>query len=167
MSVRPKRYVDRRSRIAKTLGQLDHLILIADSNKQDIALTGYLTNFLVLRLSGALEYCLGEAIRLHLDRCANPEVAQFVERSTDRLMNLDADKIEGLFARFSNEWATKVKVYLDKDENRQRLNSLIGTRNVLAHGGSSTVRLAEIYRYKTLVEELLDEIVAFLDPKAP
>lgn len=167
MNARQQRYVDRRGRIAKTLGQLDELILVADSNRQDIALTGYLTNLLVLRLSGALEYCLGEAIRLHLDRCANPEVAQFVERSTARMMNLDADKIEGLFSKFSDQWAAKVKAYLDKDENRQRLNSLIGTRNVLAHGGSSTVRLAEVYRYKALVEELLDEILAFLDPKVP
>lgn len=167
MNARPQRYVDRRGRIKKTLDQLDELILIADSNKQDIVLTGHLTNFLVLRLSGALEYCMGEAIRLHLDRCANPEVARFVELTTDRLMNLDSNKIESLFGKFSDQWANNVITYLNEDENRQRLNSLIGTRNVLAHGGSSTVRLAEIYRYKTLIEDLLDVIVDCLDPKRP
>jgi RiboL-PSP-HEPN len=167
MSPRQPRYADRRGRIKKTLSQLDELILLADSNKQDVVLTGYLTNFLVLRLSGALEYCVSEALKIHLDRCGNPEVTRFVELSTERLMNLDSNKLENLFSKFSDQWAATVKAYLDMDENRQLLNSLIGTRNVLAHGGSSTVRLGEVYRYKTLIEELLTAIVNCLDPRRP
>ena len=165
MRSRQSMYVDRRGRIKKALNQVDDLILLADSNRQDLVLTGHLTNFLVLRLSGALEFCVSEVIKLHLDHCANPEVNRFVELSTDRLMNLDSARIEGLFAKFSDQWSDAVKAHLDRDENRQLLNSLVGTRNVLAHGGSSTVRLSVIYRYKTLIEELLKVILDCVDPR--
>lgn len=163
--MRPQRYIDRRGRIKKALSQLDDLILLADSSKQDIVLTGHLTNFSVLRISGTLEYCVSEAIKLHLDRCSDPEIARFVESSTVRLMNLDAEKLERLLARFSERWAEAVRAYLEIDENRQQLNSLIGTRNTLAHGGSSQVRLDTIYRYKALLEDLINLIVDLLDPK--
>lgn len=129
-------------------------------------LSGDMAKYLVILVSGWVEQSLYELAR---ERCRREvgggPLLSFALSHLDRTHNPWSEHIRSTVSRFSEDWATTFDSILT-DDRRDALHSVLGLRNVIAHGESrnAATSVGRVKGYFDTCVELMDEVADLLDP---
>ncbi len=119
--------------------------------------------YLCVLVSGYLEKSISELVLEHSRRAGGPTLQRFVEQSTRRFTNANAEKIKSLLGSFNADWKLALDGFL-VDEWKDAVDSVVGLRHLIAHGGSAGVTFSRVRRYYERVQEVVDEIARLCAP---
>jgi hypothetical protein len=119
----------------------------------------FLNDYAVVRMAGYLEQLCFLAISGRIGEATNGHVQTFVNSWFYKSPNLTSSQFSALFARFGPEIAERIKQFLEEHLNRDLLNSLLETRNAVAHGKEfSRSGRGNLQSYRVLVADI-DRVV--------
>lgn len=115
----------------------------------------YLNDYAAVRMAGYLEQLCFHAISGRIGEIASGSPQAFINSWFYKSPNLTAQQFRDLFKRFGPEVDAQVMAFLDDGLNRELLNSLLETRNSVAHGKeNSQVGRQSLQTFRTLVAEV-------------
>lgn len=119
--------------------------------------------YLCVLVSGFLEKAVAELVVEHSRRSGGPTLQRFVEASTRRFTNANAQKLKELLGGFNPDWRTKLDAILI-DEFKDAVDSVVGLRHSIAHGGSAAVTYSRISEYYKQIQLVVGEIADLCAP---
>lgn len=115
----------------------------------------YLNDYAVVRIAGYLEQLCFHAISGRVGEVTGGHLQLFVNSWFFKSPNLTAQQLRDLFKRFGPDIDLKVKAFLDDGLNRELLDSLLETRNAVAHGKDySQTGRASLQAFRGVLDEL-------------
>lgn len=130
-------------------------------NADEISIThqSFLNDYAVVRMAGFLEQLCFNAISGRIGEATGGHLQTFVDSWFYKSPNLTAPQFRDLFKRFGSDVDDEILRFLGEQLNRELLNSLLETRNAVAHGKEYSRAGRESLRsYRTLVADV-DELV--------
>ena len=94
----------------------------------------YLNDYAVVRIAGYLEQLCFHAISGRMGEVTNGHIQSFINSWFYKSPNLTAYQLRELFKRFGPDIDQRVQGFLADGLNRELLDSLLETRNAVAHG---------------------------------
>ena len=90
----------------------------------------------------------------------------YLEFSLRRLTNVDRDRLLNIVGSFDAGWRTEMEKFVI-DERQAAINSIVGLRNDIAHGGGSSLSLRQVAKYWQGVQEIVDKLADLMlrDPR--
>ena len=107
-------------------------------------------------LENSVEICLSE----YCKQRSNIQIQNYVRSQLYYFQNPKMDEIQKLFGVFSRQWQERLEIEC-KGELSDAVNSIVGNRHKIAHGGSVSLTIGGLHKYyqKALkVVDLLQEI---------
>ncbi len=138
--------------------RLDDLFGLVKSLDYDSELKPHLARYLCVLVSGFLEVSMKEIYLKYSRARAGSRVVNFVGSELGYFQDPDMGKILQLTGRFSQEWAKDLEA-ITEGEIKEQVNSVVHTRNKIAHGenvGISYVQIQEYYRTVVRLVDLID-----------
>lgn len=120
----------------------------------DTELSADLARYLCVLVAGFVETSLFEFVSEHARTRAQPQIQRFVESRTRRIQNVKFQKLCDLMGAFSSAWRIDLEAFADP-EQRDALNSVVSTRNEIAHGGSVGITFAQLEKHYKKILKLL------------
>jgi hypothetical protein len=118
---------------------------------------------LCVLISGHVEKSIGDLLLVYADGKTARPILGFLEAAVRRLTNMDTDRVLVAVGSLDHGWRVAMEVFID-DRRRQALNSVVGLRNDIAHGGVGSITLNQIERYWEAIQEVVDEVERLLGP---
>jgi len=116
---------------------------------------------LCVLISGYVERAVAEIILEYAKGKTARPLLGFVETNVRRLRNLDRDRLLAIVGSLDAQWRNQMDAYL-VDERQAALNSVVGLRNDIAHGGSAPVSFRQVEKYWLTVQEIVDKTAEVL-----
>ena len=113
--------------------------------------------YLCVLVSGYLEKAVSELVLEHARRSGGPTVQRYVEMTTRRFTNANAEKLKNLLGNFDADWRLKLDAIL-VDEFKDAVDSVVSLRHLIAHGGSAGLTYHRIHDYYLRVQKVIEEI---------
>ncbi|MEV7070059.1 HEPN domain-containing protein [Streptomyces sp. NPDC093990] len=110
--------------------------------------------YICIRLSGYLEQLIYNAVCAYVSDASGGAAREFALSWFKNAPNLSPGALEALIERFGQDWLQDLKDFLDKENNRSSLGTLIKIRNDTAHGKSYAGSLANVSSYKKLIDDI-------------
>jgi hypothetical protein len=133
-----------------------------DSNV-DLEAKSDFAKYLCVLVAGYLEKAVAELVLEHARRSGKATLQKYVETNTKRFTNAKCEKLKALLGSFDNDWRNRLDLIL-KDEFKDAVDSLIGLRHQIAHGGSASVTYQRINDYYERIQMVVDEIAEICVP---
>lgn len=115
----------------------------------------FLNDYAVVRMAGYLEQLCFHAISGRVGEATEGYLQSFVNSWFYKSPNLTATQFRDLFKRFGPEIDNVVIQFLNEHLNRELINSLLETRNAVAHGKEfSRSGRENIQSFRALVENI-------------
>ncbi len=122
------------------------------------------SRYLCVLVSGFVERSVAEIISAYAqDKTAAP-LRSFLDTSLKRLQNVDVERLLNTIGSLDAGWRSELEAYIN-DERKAALNSIVGLRNEIAHGGGSSVSLRQVAKYWEAVQEIIDKVEELLLPE--
>jgi len=123
---------------------------------------------LCVLLSGFLEKSIAEIIVQYANGKAASPLRAYVETSLRRLTNIDKDRLLNLIGSFDARWREQLDAFV-VDERQAAINSIVGLRNDIAHGGGGSISLLQVEKYWKSIQEIVDKLAEIMlsDPRQP
>lgn len=102
--------------------------------------------YLCVQVSGFLEQSIRNSTAEYVASRADKRVANFVTRATNRLTNLDTEKIKEHLLKFDPKWQPTLDSLL-VEEVKDAINSVVALRHRIAHGQSADITIARVKGY--------------------
>lgn len=155
-----------RREVARLKGKLDATLKRAPSPSADIENQADFAKYFCVLVSGFLENALIALVLDFVQKQSPPEVQLYVEKRLDRWTNPSTDKVLILLGDFSADWRKRAEAFII-DDRKATVNSLVGLRHQIAHGGSVGTSIAQVKVYYLATIEVVDFIADLIDPPAP
>lgn len=118
---------------------------------------------LCVLLSGFVERSVADIVLAYAqDKTAAP-LRSFLEASLRRLTNVDKDRLLRVVGSLDAAWRGELERFV-VDERQAALNSIVGLRNDIAHGGGASISLRQVERYWVVLQEVIDKLEEILMP---
>ena len=135
------------------------LISEADKFEADkIELRAHWARYLCVLASGYLENALKEIYGRYARSRSDPAIANYVERSLNRIQNPKAKRFVETASAFNKEWEESLRSFLELDGKKEAIDAIISNRHRIAHGQDSTITLAQVRDYLAKSEEVVEFI---------
>jgi len=155
-----------RHEIARLKKDLEELYVRADPRTVgDLELAADLGQYLCLRVSGYLEQATAVILRDFCVKNSWGPVQHFAHSWLDRMPNLSSDALIKMVRRFNGEWANELDEFLQYEERKTSLNSLVGIRNGVAHGKQQGLSRNRAWEYFELVESIIEWLLERFVPE--
>lgn len=144
----------------KLASRVRHLQSLIDkarlASSDDLSLQGHWGRYLCILVAGFLEKTIGEIYAEFGRRAGSDPVARFVERKVARIRNPKSQQFIEIAASFKQEWSTQLEIFLNRDGRREAIDSIINTRNLVAHGESAGITVVRVSEYFTKCIEVAE-----------
>ena len=119
--------------------------------------------YLCVLVSGFVEKATVELILEYAqDKAARP-IQSYLDANLRRLTNVDKDRLLRTIGALDATWQEKLDQFID-DKRQQALNSIVGLRHDIAHGGGGGISLNQVAQYWTTIQEIVDYLNTLLFP---
>lgn len=133
--------------------------LIGEAAEFDAAkfeLAAHWGRYLCVLVSGFLENAIGEIYSEYARRCANQNVATFVQSAVLKVQNPKSTKFVEVARGFNKAWADDLEAFLSQDGRKEAIDAIIANRHAIAHGGTTGITVGRVSEY-------LDKCVAVIE----
>jgi hypothetical protein len=120
--------------------------------------------FVCVRICGYVEQSLITLTTAHAEGRSAPTVARFVGSWMSRTQNPKREALVEFARRFEHAWGDELDAYFDQIDPSDTFNSLVQTRNDIAHGLSTGINRDTLIRHFSLAVDVVDWFTAKLDP---
>jgi len=128
----------------------------------------FLTNYAVIRACGTMEVAFKSIITDHCSRRSKRQVKNYLENKVrNSSMNPSYSRIVKTLKDFDPTWQESFKNGINGHHNRDKIltsmESLVGARNAIAHGGQTQLSITDIVTYFDDFREaieILDSVVS-------
>lgn len=136
------------------------------SNAQAEELQADYARHICVLVSGFVEKAVAEIIVEHAKSRSAAQVRAYVESTLRRLTNVDRDRLLNLVGHFDASWRAQMEAFI-VDERSAAINSIVGLRNDIAHGGGSSLSLNQVEKYWRSIQEIVDKLADLMlsDPR--
>jgi RiboL-PSP-HEPN len=124
-----------------------------------------LAKYVCVRICGFVDQSLVTLTVAHSEAKSAPTVARFAASWMARTQNPKRGRLIEFAGRFRHDWGEELDKALEAIDPTDSLNSLVQTRNDIAHGLSSGVGHDTLIRYFGLAVDIVAWFVDKLDPK--
>jgi hypothetical protein len=155
-----------RAEVSRLQAQLDSTFVRAKklaAAGADIETQSDFAKYLCVLVSGFLEKSIAELLLEHSRRAGGPTMQRFVESNTRKFTNANAQKVKDLLGSFNSDWKTRMEAVLI-DELKDAVDSVIGIRHQIAHGGSGGITYSRIAEYYKRIQFVIDQIADICVP---
>jgi hypothetical protein len=118
---------------------------------------------LCVLVSGFIERSVAEIILAYAQGKAPAPVRSFLESSLKRLTNVDKDRLLNIVGSLDAGWRVELEGYV-VDERQAAVNSIVGLRNDIAHGGGGSISLIQVEKYWIVVQDVIDKVEGLILP---
>ena len=157
----------------ETLERLyDLATAFAQSEDVDAELISALNAYLCVRTYAFVETSV-RTVLLRYVRSVSHDAAteNFVHQQLRRNRNLDRDNLVHLLGRFDSHWRLKLREETKGDEIKDRLkdslDSIVNTRNNIAHGDDVNISLDSLKGYFADAQTIVDLVFHICQPPSP
>jgi hypothetical protein len=120
--------------------------------------------FLLVRVSGFLEYGLELMVTEFIAAHGGGPVRTFATSFVGSAGNPNSDRLCRFVGRLDSTWGTGLDTFLAQDQRRTSLNSLVGLRNLVAHGKPSGISHTTVVEYLHTVDDVFAWLLDRLEP---
>jgi hypothetical protein len=120
--------------------------------------------FLCIRVCGFLEQSMLTCSRALCERSSWGEGQEFALSHLEKSRNPKSERLIEHVRRFNASWADELDEFMSEDETANRIDSLVGIRNQIAHGRSQGIGRVSSFEYFGVVDKVVDWIVDRFDP---
>ena len=122
---------------------------------------------LCVLVSGFVERSVVDLVLAYADDKTARQVLSLLDASLRRVSNLDTERVLQVVGSLDAGWRQRLEAFIT-DQHRQALNSVVGLRNDIAHGGGGSLSLGQVQRYWVSVQEVIEEVerIFFTNPRA-
>lgn len=147
----------RNREIASYEMRLDRLFKKFDNLTDDPELLAHWSRYLCILVSGYLEESIRTIFRVYSRTKSSPNVANHVETSLQHFQNPKMELILTLCGSFSQQWRNSLEE-ISKDEIKDSINSIVNTRNRVAHGEDVGITPGILRNYYKNAKRLIDSL---------
>lgn len=126
-------------------------------------LKAHYARYLCILMSGYLEVSVKEVLGGYAKKCTNEKVCKFVSTHVNKLQNPKMEKILELCGAFSINWQEQLTILVE-GEIRDAVDSVVNTRNQIAHGQDTGITLTSVQKYFQQLEKLVAHMKDVCDP---
>lgn len=123
----------------------------------------YLVSYAVIKSCGTIEIIFKDIIYQHLIQNANSEAISFFTKNIkESSSNPKTDRICDTLKQLNGAWNTSFKTQINSSSDKNMLNSLVDSRNQLAHGNSISASINDVinqFNAGCNILNILDSIV--------
>lgn len=130
----------------------------------DIETQSDFARYLCVLVSGYLEKAVAAVLLEHSRRHGGATLQRYVDASTRRFANPSCQKLKGLLGSFNPDWRARLDSVL-VDEYKDAIDSLVGLRHTIAHGGSAGVTFSRVSEYYSRIQAVVSEIATLCAPE--
>jgi hypothetical protein len=127
----------------RSIQQIQSVIDRLDPNRIDEFVLAQIAQHICVRLSGVVEVAVRENIIRLIGANSHPRALRYINRRLVDFQNPKPDKILSLLTSFDPSWADKISQEWEP-EIKDSIGSIVGQRNIIAHGGSTDVSLVRV-----------------------
>ena len=143
----------RKRRLSATFGRADQLSSLPDPSPLE---ADYARHLCVL-ISGYVERSLAEIILAYATGKTPAPLHSYLESSLRRLTNVDKERLLAVVGSLDAGWRAELDAFVI-DERLAALNSIVGLKNDIAHGGGASVSLDQVKKYWAAIQEVIDKV---------
>jgi hypothetical protein len=140
--------------------KLDHLFEQTKYLPENAAIQSHWARYLCVLISGFIENSVSAIYSEYAGRVASPHVANYVDNQLRRFQNPNMERILQLTRSFNRQWAENLEIST-KGELKDAVDSVISTRNSIAHGRYVEItyhRVQDYYKNTVKVIELIENL---------
>ncbi len=123
-----------------------------------------ISKFVCVRICGFVEQTLMRLTVDHASTRAAPTIQSFVGAAMTRVRSPRRENLIAFASRFGDGWGEELLDFLQAEDPDGSLNSLVQTRNDIAHGLSTGVGHDTLGRYLELATAIAEWFTIRLDP---
>lgn len=114
----------------------------------DPELQSHWVKYLCILSSGHIENSIRYIYGTYAKNKSHQNIANYIQNNLRRFQNPNTEKIINITSAFNKDWGKNLEKYIsDSDEMKSSINSIIGLRNLIAHGESVTVTYSSLEKY--------------------
>jgi len=121
--------------------------------------------YLCVLVSGFVETAVAELLVEHSRRNGSASLQRYVEAQTERLTNLNTERLRQVLSSFDADWGKQVQRFV-VDERKDAFDSVLGLRNTIVHGGSVGLTYRRISDYYERIKPIVDLVADLCAPPA-
>jgi hypothetical protein len=144
--------------IERRLRGIDDVLVNLRDQSLDEFLFSMVLQYLCVRISGNLEICIREVLREYTRRRANPTVLRAVERRLASFQNPQCQRIIDVLSDFDVEWSRKFERFSTTDDMKDKIDSIVANRNLIAHGRPTGISVGRINEFNSAHRRTLEFI---------
>ena len=115
--------------------------------------------YLCIMIASFLENAAQAIYEDYTDSTAGGHVAQYVSNQIAFTVgNANADSMVRTAKAFSETWASELRSFLAEDDRQSAINTIVGQRNLIAHGEQSSISPAQLRSHLGKAVEVIDFI---------
>ncbi len=123
-----------------------------------------LAKFVCVRVCGYVEQSLVALATSHSESKSAPTVARFATSWLSRTQNPRRETLVEFARRFDHAWGDELNLLFDTIDPTETFNSLVQTRNDIAHGLSTGIGQDTLIRHFSLAVDVVSWFTNKLDP---
>lgn len=127
----------------RLIQQIDSIVSRLDPSSVDDFVVAQVAQHICVRLSGVIEMAVKENISRLIDGTSHPRAIRYINKRLGDFQNPKPDKIVDLLSSFDPQWAAEITRQWEP-EIKDSIGSIVGQRNIIAHGGSTDVSLVRV-----------------------
>jgi hypothetical protein len=141
-------------KLQKEKQDIDDLFTLVTNFRGDPYIKALLTYYLCVRVSGFIENCVRIIFTEYSAPRTRDHVSVYVNKRLEKFPNPTYENICRLTREFNNQWHQTFKAGVTQ-QVRQSLGSINVNRNAIAHGGTSTITVGQLYSYYQDIIQLI------------
>ena len=122
--------------------------------------------FLCVLISGFVERAVSAIILQYAEGSTPAPLRSFLVATLDRVRNVDKARLLLVVGSLDATWRDQLDAFV-VDERLAALNSIVGLRNDIAHGGGATVSLRRVRSYWSSVDEVIAKVEELVLTRPP
>lgn len=129
----------------------------------DDEIKSHYSRYLCVLISGYLEESIKVIIRVYISTRTHPTITNYVNSSTNKLTNLNSEKISNILNLFNSAWKDSFEALLT-DEEKDSVNSVVANRHLIAHGQNVGVTYVTVSEWYKNIKKVVEKISIIVNP---
>lgn len=122
----------------------------------DLEIQSHWAKYLCVLCAGFLENALREVYKKFVNDTSPAPVARFATVILEKIQNPKSNRFIEVASSFKEAWGADLTAYLEKDNRKEAIDSIMANRHQIAHGRPSGVTVAQIQTWLNKSKDVVE-----------